>query len=184
MFAVPGSSTAAAVLAVAGATDRRLSPTGRIGQAHAPISLRVGDPEGLIWRQGPFTHVFGNHRIRDQLAPTVINDQVQATQRQHLLLGRQVMHTEKTLPAIKTLPPETEQLIAKVERELSGIGVKSRLCLAQCNQLFYAFKNGVVGRSLVIQLGIERLKRPLVPVDRTVMAGVRETRLIVSRAHQ
>ena len=144
----------------------------------------VSYPECLVGSQSPIGQSLLDGRPGDQLAPTVINDQVQATQWQHSLLSRQVMHTEKTLPAVKTLPPETEQLITKVERKLSGIGVKGGLRLAQCNQLFDALENSVVGGGPVIQLGVQRLKRPLVPVDRTVMTGVRKTSFIVARTHQ
>lgn len=108
MFAVLGSSTAAAALLLTEGDYRRASPIGSNDAVTFPSSSAIGNPEGLIGRQIPFMHRFGDHRFRYELAPIAINDQIQSTQRQYLLLSSQVMNAEETLAPVKALPPKAK----------------------------------------------------------------------------
>ena len=64
----------------------------------------------------------------------MIQNQVEATQGQHLLLMGEIMDAEQTLLSIQRLPPESEQCVTQVQRELCRIGMEGRLRLAQRDQ--------------------------------------------------
>ena len=74
----------------------------------------------------------------------MIHHEIQAAQRQDLFLIGEVVHTEQALTPVERLPPEPEQFITQVQRELCRVGVECRLRLAQGNQMLQRFKDSAV----------------------------------------